>query len=85
MITFCVLCRTQIPESRQHRAARTCSVECQKRYRREYLADRFSRFCKACGRPLKRTTSGTRSAKGTVFLASEGAFHELGRGEEHSI
>jgi hypothetical protein len=69
MITYCVLCRSQIPEARQRRAARTCSPGCQREYRRQYMQERNARFCKACGRGLRKASSETKQAKGTVFLA----------------
>jgi hypothetical protein len=78
MTTFCIVCRDPIPETRQRRAARTCSVDCQKQYRREYIRERNQRFCKACGRGLRKASSETKTAKGTLFLAQDEALHEEG-------
>jgi len=47
MTTYCILCRSIIPETRQRRMARTCSPECQRCYRRQYLQERAKRVCKA--------------------------------------
>lgn len=82
MTTFCILCRAEISQVRQRRAARTCSPECQKEYRRLYLADRHSRFCKLCGRGLRKASPSTgeaEGAKGTLLLARETALYERGR------
>jgi len=54
MTTYCILCRSIIPEKRQRRMARTCSPDCQRSYRRQYLQERAKRVCKACGRTLPR-------------------------------
>jgi hypothetical protein len=76
MTTYCTLCRNPIPEARQRRAARTCSSVCQKQYRREYIRERNSRFCKTCGRGLRKTSSETKTSKGTLLLAQDSVFDE---------
>jgi hypothetical protein len=57
MITFCTLCKTQIPLDRQRRRARTCNQECQKLYRKLYNEDLASRKCKYCSRRIRSPKS----------------------------
>ncbi len=57
MITYCGLCREQIPLDRQRRGARTCSVECQKAYRAARREEWMKSHCKYCGRRLGRQKS----------------------------
>jgi len=50
MITFCILCKSEIPAVRQRRGAATCSVECQRELRRQRRSERTLMFCRLCGR-----------------------------------
>jgi hypothetical protein len=54
METFCILCRSQIPEDRQRRGAVTCSPEHQREYRRQRRSERALRFCRLCGRKARK-------------------------------
>lgn len=54
MTTYCVLCRAEIPEERQHRRAVTCSPEHQREYRRQRRSQRAMAVCRLCGRPLRK-------------------------------
>lgn len=55
MTTFCILCREPIPPERQRRKANTCSKECKKSYRSQYLSERRGRYKAAVnGKARKR-------------------------------
>jgi hypothetical protein len=54
MITYCVLCREDIPEDRQRRGAVTCCPEHQREYRRQRRSEHALRFCRLCGRKARR-------------------------------
>jgi predicted nucleic acid-binding Zn ribbon protein len=56
MTTFCILCRTLIPEDRQRRGAVTCCSDHQKEYRRQRRSERALRFCRLCGRKARKPT-----------------------------
>jgi hypothetical protein len=46
VITYCGICREQIPLERQRRGARTCSVDCQKAYRAARREEWMKSHCK---------------------------------------
>lgn len=54
MTTYCILCRAEIPVTRQRRGAATCRPECAREYRRQRRSERATRFCRLCGRPARK-------------------------------
>ena len=54
MITYCILCRAEIPEKRARRGAITCSPDHQQEYRRQRRSERALKFCRLCGRKARR-------------------------------
>jgi hypothetical protein len=54
MTTFCILCRTEIPEKRARRGAITCCSEHGREHRRQRRAERATKFCRLCGRKARK-------------------------------
>jgi hypothetical protein len=54
LTTYCIFCRTEIPEARQLRGSKTCSDNCKSEYRRLYFKDRHRRVCPVCGRRKRK-------------------------------
>jgi hypothetical protein len=71
MKTYCVLCRSEIPADRQRRRAVTCSPEHQREYRYQRRSQRATRFCRLCGRPLRK-----KSDTELVLMEHTGVIHQ---------
>lgn len=54
LVTYCTLCRAEIPEARQRRGYRACSDICQREYRLLYFRERHQRICYVCGRRKRK-------------------------------
>lgn len=54
MTTYCALCRSEIPRTRQVRSARTCSNTCQAEYKRQKRAEQAKSKCRYCGRRIRQ-------------------------------
>lgn len=59
MITYCQMCRGEIDAKRRRKHSRTCSPDCQKRYRKEMLQERNERICHYCGKTKRQRSTGT--------------------------
>jgi hypothetical protein len=59
MITFCILCKSEIPPERQRRGGITCCVDHAREYRRQRRAERATKFCRLCGRKSRKPKIAT--------------------------
>jgi hypothetical protein len=75
MITYCILCRAEIPEKRQRRGACTCSTDHAEELRRQRRSARAGHACRLCGRKVRKP----RSVKATDVVLSEHSNRDEGR------
>lgn len=53
-VTYCVNCKSEIPEARDTRGSHFCTNECHQAYRKERRRKLATRKCRYCGNGLRR-------------------------------
>ena len=58
MMTFCVVCKSEIDAKRQMRGSHFCSNECHSEYRRQRRSLKAGKACRLCGRGMPKGRAG---------------------------
>jgi Fe-S-cluster-containing dehydrogenase component len=81
MTTYCIMCKTQIPDVRAIRGSYTCTKACHNEYRKQRRAERSLRVCRFCGNRVKHKHPTTGSKPETI---NTGDLHSVQQGTEET-